>query len=311
MKIVIQKDKVGLRIDSVVFDMLKEHSLSRSIVQRYIHEGCNVNGSNCKKGYRLREGDILDIDIEYWESIKNNLDLSQEILPQKLKLDIRYEDEDLLVIYKPKGLVVHPGVGNRESTLANYVRYYLESIGQYDPLVDRAGIVHRLDKGVSGLIVVAKSKSIQEYLKSEFSNKNVIKIYYASLEENVKKELDIDLLEYVKQIDINSKPWQSWEKVEGYIGRDRVNRYRMEFRTYEFTGSKYSLSYMLFSKNCALIKIDTGRMHQIRASLKYLGYHIKGDSLYGNGIGDNIMLEAVLLSFVKKNGKRLTFTTLK
>jgi len=96
--------------------------------------------------------------------------------------------------------------------------------------------------------------------------------------------------------------------VEGYIGRDRVNRYKMEFRTYEFMGSKYALSYVLFSGNQALIKIDTGRMHQIRATLKYLGYHIKGDKLYGNGVGDSIMLESVLLSFTKQDGERLTLS---
>lgn len=308
MNIVIKNEKVGLRIDLVVLDILNEESLSRAIIQRYISKGCLINGKECKKGYRLKEGDTLSIDKKYWSNIKDSIDLSKNLISQKGELDIRYEDVNLIVLYKPKGLVVHPGIGNKDNTLANYVRYYLESKNEYDCLLDRAGIVHRLDKGVSGLMVVAKNKSTQEYLKGEFSRKRVIKIYRAHLEESNKFEQGIDLEKYLKEMNINFQPWKDWEKVAGYIGRDRVNRYRMEFRSYEFSGSKYALSYILFSKNQALIKIDTGRMHQIRVTLRYLGYHIKGDSLYGNGKGEDIMLESVLLSFLKQNGERLTLT---
>jgi len=308
MDILIKGRYIDLRVDSLLSEVLKEKALTRSIIQKHIKNGCKVNGKECKKSYRLKEGDTLYIDEAYWDSVKQDLDLSKDILSQKGDLDIRYEDDDLIVLYKPKDLVVHPGVGNNDNTLANHVRYYLESKGEYDSLLDRAGIVHRIDKGVSGLMVVAKRKSVQEYLKGEFSKKRVIKIYHAYLEESNKLEQEIDLKEYLKKMNINLLPWKSWEKVEGYIGRDRVNRYRMEFRTYEFSGSKYALSYILFSGNQALIKIDTGRMHQIRATLKYLGYHIKGDKLYGNGVGDSIMLESVLLSFTKQDGERLTLS---
>ena len=308
MDILIKGRYIDLRVDSLLSEVLKEKALTRSIIQKHIKNGCKVNGKECKKSYRLKEGDTLYIDEAYWDSVKQDLDLSKDILSQKGDLDIRYEDDDLIVLYKPKDLVVHPGVGNNDNTLANHVRYYLESKGEYDSLLDRAGIVHRIDKGVSGLMFVAKRKSVQEYLKGEFSKKRVIKIYHAYLEESNKLEQEIDLKEYLKKMNINLLPWKSWEKVEGYIGRDRVNRYRMEFRTYEFSGSKYALSYILFSGNQALIKIDTGRMHQIRATLKYLGYHIKGDKLYGNGVGDSIMLESVLLSFTKQDGERLTLS---
>lgn len=308
MEILIGKDKEGLRIDSVVSDILKEKSLSRAMIQKYILYGCKVNNKQCKKSYKLKVGDVLILDEKYWEEKKKDMDLSKDIVSQKGDIDIRYEDDDLIVLYKPKGLVVHPGVGSRDNTLANYLRFYLEQKGEYDFLLDRAGIVHRLDKGVSGLMVVAKSKHTQEYLKGEFSRKNVIKIYHAYLEESKKVGQVVDIKKYLKNMNINLQPWKSWEKVEGYIGRDRINRFKMEFRTYEFPGSKYALSYILFSNNEALIKIDTGRMHQIRATLKYLGYHIKGDKLYGKGVGDEIMLESVLLSFVKEDGNRLTFT---
>ena len=308
MRIRIDNKEEGKRVDTFISEKLKKEGISRSILQKHIQNGCIVNDKPCKKGYRLKEGDIVEINEEYWEELKKGLDLSDEIIPQKGKLDIRYEDKNFLVLYKPKGLVMHPGVGNKKGTLANYVRNYLESKGEYDDLVDRAGIVHRLDKGVSGLVVIGKNKESQEFLKREFKNRRVIKIYHAVLEEYTNIEQEFDLKECVRKMNIKMKPWEKWKKVEGYIGRSKTDRYKMEFKGYEFPGSKYALSYILFGENEAIIKIETGRMHQIRATLNYLGYHIKGDSLYGMGSGDNIMLEAVLLSFLDMNGKRLVFT---
>ncbi len=309
METQILSDEQGIRVDIKVLHILKEQygfELTRTVVQEYFQGGCKVNGKPCKRSYRLKEGDLIYVDQEYWQGIYRGLDLSKEIKAQKGTLDIRYEDDELMVLYKPKGLVVHPGVGNKENTLANYLREYLESRNSYDSLMDRSGIVHRLDKGVSGLMVVAKNKETQEYLKTLFQNKDVVKIYHAYLEESKKLEQEISLKKYLKEMNINLQPWKDWLKVEGYIGRSSSNRYRMEFKTYEFDGSKYALSYIFFSGDEALIKIETGRMHQIRCTLKHLGYHIKGDSLYGKGSGNEIMLESVLLSFKKRDGEILT-----
>jgi len=308
MEIHIQKEDIGERLDILVSNTLKDKSLSRSIIQKYLTQGCLVNGRECKRGYKLKGEDIVSIDEIYWNNLTNTLDLSNEIKPQERKLDIRYEDDDCIVLYKPKGLVVHPGVGNTQNTLANYLRYYLESKNEYDVLMDRAGIVHRLDKGVSGLMVVAKNKRTQEYLISQFKKREVIKLYHAYLEEDTKIEQFKDFKRYIQEMDTKLQPWNSWKKVEGYIGRDRVNRYMMEFRSYEFEGSRKAVSYFLFSKNEVLVKIETGRMHQIRVTLKHMGYHIKGDKVYGKGKGDEIMLESVLLSFRDTSGKQLTFT---
>ena len=307
MKISIDNQNIGKRIDAFISEVLSDKSISRSILQKYIQYGCKVNGVVCKKSYRLRKNDVVEIDEKYWKKVKNELDLSDEIIAQEGELNIKYEDENFLVLYKPKGLVMHPGVGNKENTLANYVRYYLEKKGEYDNLLDRAGVVHRLDKGVSGLVVFGKNKKSQEFLKEEFKSRRVIKIYYAVLQEDTNIVQSFDLKNYVKKMNIKLKPWEKWQKVEGYIGRSITDRYKMEFRGYEFPGSKYALSYILFNRKEALIKIETGRMHQIRATLKYLGYHIQGDSLYGSAEGNNIMLESVLLSFLDMNGERLTF----
>ncbi|MFA5622842.1 MAG: RluA family pseudouridine synthase [Candidatus Dojkabacteria bacterium] len=317
----VENKEVGLRVDSVLFGILsKEYELplTRTIVQSNLSQGCKVNGEVCKKSYKLKENDILTLDLQFWEEIRATMDLSEEMIGEKGELDIRYEDDDLLVIYKGKGTVVHPGVGNVDNTLANHIRYYLEQKGEYDSLVDRCGIVHRLDKGVSGLMVVAKSKESQVYLKALFQNHEVIKIYHGyvkdsgmcKLESFKESEQEIDFKKYIKEMNISFEPWKSWFNMRGYIGRSSKNRYKMEFKQYEFSGSKYAESYILKSKDQVLVKIETGRMHQIRASLEYLGLNIVGDTLYGSNSSknqsDEIMLESVLLSFVKQNGERLT-----
>lgn len=322
MEVKIKGSSVGRRLDTFLSEYLNKELgifLTRSIVQGSLEKGCLINGNVCKKSYRLKEGDILEINTKYWNELREELDLSEEIFPQKGKLDIRYEDEDMLVLYKEKGLVVHPGVGNSGNTLANFVRYYLESKGEYDSLMDRSGIVHRLDKGVSGLIVVAKSKESQEYLRGLFKNHEVIKIYKAKVEkigesrisEFKNFEQDIDLEKYLEKLEISFEPWKKWFNMRGYIGRSSKNRYKMEFREYEFGGSKYAQSYILKSGKDVLVKIETGRMHQIRVSLEYLGLHILGDTLYGvsegNGMSESIELESVLLSFKSKDGEMLTF----
>lgn len=319
MKIQIEGDNIGKRIDIFVLENIPL-SLTRNIVQSNLSNGCKVNDSICKKSYKLRYGDVVSLDMKYWENIGNEIDLSDDVVAQSGNLDVRYEDENILVIFKPKGISVHPGVGHKEGTLANFVREYLERKKEYDSLVDRAGIVHRLDKGVSGFLVIAKNKKTQEYLKKEFQNRNVIKIYHAEVERigesklNMFKESEqvVDFKKEISELDISFEPWKKWFNMRGYIGRSSKNRYKMEFRLHEFGGSKFAESYILMSGNQTLVKIETGRMHQIRASLEYLGLRIVGDTLYGGTNkslinSESIMLEAVLLSFVNINGERLTF----
>jgi len=322
MKILINEDNIGKRIDIFVLEQIRNISISltRNIIQNNLYNGCKVNDSICKKSYKLRKGDVVSLDMKYWENIGKEIDLSEDVVAQSGNIDIRYEDENILVVFKPKGISVHPGVGHREGTLANFVREYLEKKKEYDSLVDRAGIVHRLDKGVSGFLVIAKNKETQEYLKKEFQNRNVIKIYHAEVERigesklNMFKESEqgVDLREKVSRLDISFEPWKNWFNMRGYIGRSSKNRYKMEFRLHKFGGSKFAESYILKSGNKVLVKIETGRMHQIRASLEYLGLRIVGDTLYGSRNkslinSESIMLEAILLSFVDMNGERLTF----
>ncbi len=322
MKKKIESENEGKRLDLFIYESLKQEGyakLTRTIVQNFLEDGCLVNGQVLKKSYKLKVDDEIDIDTQFWSNIEEDIDLSEDIRPEEGDLDIRYEDEDLLVIYKPKGLVVHPGVGNVSNTLANYLRSYLEKKSEYDQLLDRSGIVHRLDRGVSGLMVVAKRKESQEYLKKEFQERSVVKIYHANIDRFRESSLPSfkefeqisDVKKYLENMDISFEPWKEWYKMRGYIGRSSKNRYKMEFKPYEFGGSKIAESYILKSGNQALIKIETGRMHQIRASLEYLGLHIKGDNLYGpksmDPLSEYIELEAVLLSFRDMKGEVLIF----
>ena len=318
-KINIGEKLSGQRIDKCLVDILKNFDIkipSRSLLQQLIGEKVLVNGGIVKRSYKLKEGDVLEIDKEAFQSALEKIDLSISIVPQKKELEIVYEDSNYIVLNKEKGMVVHPGVGNSKGTLANYIRGYLEEKQEYDPLVDRAGIVHRLDKGVSGLMVVAKKKEMQEFLKKQFQNHEVGKIY--RMETKKFKESELDMLEIVDGfsledgVDIDKR----WLTVKGYIGRSRSNRIRMEFKSYEFGGSKFAVSHFLrIGEDTFLVKIDTGRMHQIRATLFYLGRYITGDSLYTPGsrvfTPDSINLESIYLSFKDPSGEKKIFNRLK
>lgn len=320
----MEKDYGNKRIDIYLTQFLKESGfkgLTRSFLKNHIKDIVTVNGKQVKTSYKLNDKDKVNIDIRKVKKILEEIDLSEDIVAQKGELDILFETEEYLVLKKPKGKVVHPGIGNRDNTLASNIRYYLESKGEYDSTVDRAGIVHRIDKGVSGILVVAKNKEYQDYLKTQFQDRVVEKVYCAKVDQfkevedifkNVskrsKKKILDDLINSSYEVD------SEWLKYEGYIGRDSVNRYRMIFKKYEFGGSKYALTYIIpISKDEVLLKIETGRMHQIRATLFSLGYTIQGDTLYSTKKSDinsnEIELESIFLSILDKDGKRINFCT--
>lgn len=309
MKVVIDSKHQGQRTDKFVELKLKDmgfEQVTRSMIKEEIPKGVQVNAQEANPSYRFKVGDEVKISREYWEEFFKTKDLSEDIIPQEGELEILFEDEHIIVLLKPKGLVVHPGVGNRTNTLANYIKHHLQSKKEFDINMDRAGIVHRLDKGVSGIMVVAKNKVVQEKLKQQFARREVEKLYLATVEKYKSSPLQTfetgNLEEVLKNLKEKEIEYEKWFKASGYIGRDRTNRYKMEFKLYEFGGSKKAKSYILpVDENRLLIKIVTGRMHQIRATLYYYGYYIKGDTLYKpgsrKGSSDQIMLKSIYLSF--------------
>jgi len=314
MVVVVDRKTISQRVDKYISDLfsnMKMQSilLSRSFIANHISEFVKLNGLSCKKGVKLNDGDILDIDIRKFKNICSSVsnERSGQIVSQKGSLDIIYETDSYIVINKKKGLVMHPGVGNSSNTLVNFLRYYLEMKGEYDSGIERGGIVHRLDKGVSGLVVVAKNVVMQKKLQSQFEAHEVVKIYRATVDKDISdlnSETDIKTeLDHLQKKDFSIDG--SWEKVEGVIARDKNNRKRMKFT--KGGRGKYCLMYIKgVSKRDFLIRIVTGRMHQIRAGLKFLGYGIVGDTLYNGSstLPSEISLESVLLGVNIGSSKR-------
>ena len=319
----VKSQEEGMRADKLVSDILED--IPRAFVSKNIDAFVLVDGKKVKQSYRLKEAQKITIDIEglkkkYSEEIER-LDLESNIIPQKSALNIVHESKDYIVLKKPSGLVVHPGISHERDTLANYVKSYLAEKKEYDLELKRAGIVHRLDMPVSGLIVFAKNRKFQKHLSKQFEDHEVLKIYHAEYEiyggQKVfdgfkKKELVNKVIEeYEQGKDLNLS---EWIEVSGSIRRDPSNRKRMLFeRNVKNDSLRYAQSYLLplsESKMCVLIK--TGRMHQIRATLKNMGVVLKGDKLYGYKGEDKgvISLKSVVLGFVDMQNEKKVFNIL-
>jgi len=313
----IDETNQGIRADAFVSTNFKVHS--RSFLKHNWERLISINGKMGKPSYKLRKGDVLEIQDEEVDKLLEEHSYG-DIIPQHHTLDIVYEDKDFLIINKPKNLVVHPGVGNPKDTLVNYVVEYLQSKNEYDTRMERGGIVHRLDKPVSGLILFAKNAESQLYFQKQFEEHNVEKIYLAKVEyendlnEELREKFPTKPLDVSEELDKlvqnNFEIDGTWLKVEGYIGRSSINRMKMAFKTYSFNHGRAALSYIKpVSENEFLVIIKTGRMHQIRATMEYLRANIVGDTLYktlkGGIAPDEIALESILICCNDMQGKRL------
>ncbi|NMC09147.1 RluA family pseudouridine synthase [Candidatus Microgenomates bacterium] len=320
-------DGVGERIDRYLLSYLQEKGygyVTRSFLKSNWEKGfVLLNGKSVKPSYKIKEKDNVEI-LE--EKILNTYEIvdPDNIISEKGSLNIVFEDSNILVLNKESGISIHPGVGNPSGTIANFVRGYLEEKGEYDNKLSRAGVVHRLDKAVSGLVVFAKNKETQLYLQKQFQERKINKIYYAKLQgkelpqilEDILKIGNVNIQNEIEKLKSNDFVCdESWYEVSGYISRSSKNRMKMQFSPFSSPSGKNSVTYLKpLSSNELLIKIETGRMHQIRATLAYLGLCIKGDTLYesssGGEIPQRIELKSVLLNFTNINGKELLFDLL-
>ena len=241
----------GERLDRVI----STHSLdlSRAMAQRLIKDGAvTVNGRLSKPSYRVQAGDEIFVRIP--------AESPEEILPEDIPLDVIYEDDALLVVNKPAGMVVHPALGHASGTLVNAVLARCPQVAEVGG-PERAGIVHRLDKDTSGLILVAKDEPTRAALQHQFKRRQVVKTYLVLVEDQVQPREGI---------------------IEAPVGRDKRQRKRMAVVR---RGRKARTTYRAikyFPRHTLLeVRPHTGRTHQIRVHLAWLGYPVVGDTVYG------------------------------
>ncbi len=273
----IEPSDVGKRLDIYVAE---RENLTRSASARLASEGfVTVNGAVLPKHYRLREGD--DVEITLPEPVPDRA------LPEDIPLDILYEDGDLLVVNKPKGMVVHPAAGHPGGTLVNALLYHcrgsLSGIGG----VLRPGIVHRIDRDTSGLLVVAKTDTAHLSLASQIASHAFERRYHAVVNGHLREEKG------TVDIPIGRHPVDRKKMAAVKDGRPAVTHYE---RLLPLSGADY-LS----------LRLETGRTHQIRVHMAYLGHPLLGDTVYGGGRTKFELSHASLLSGQCLHAKSISF----
>lgn len=250
-------DVNDVRVDKYLAD---NTDYSRNLILNLIKNGdILVNGSKIKPSYKVKCGDEITIN-----NVKTD---TKDITPWNYPLDIVYEDDDIIIVNKPSGMVVHPGNGNKDHTLVNALKSYTDKLSDING--ERLGIVHRIDKDTSGLIIVAKTNKAHEILGQYFK------------EHSIKREY-IALLYGIFPHDTAT--------IDAPIGRDEKNRLRM---TVTPNNSKRAVTHLevlkRYKAGFTLVKarLETGRTHQIRVHTKYIGYPVYNDPVYANkSIGD-------------------------
>ena len=271
IELIVSEDDAKLRLDQLLARRLPQYSRSR--LQQLIRSGfVRLNDASTRPRQIVRAGDKIDVREPPVEQI--------EIQPQRIPLDILFEDDDLIVINKPAGLTVHPGAGQREQTLVNALLSHcttLSGIGGKE----RPGIVHRLDRETSGCLVVAKNDLAHRELSRQFADRNVEKIYLALVAGKLRKPASV---------------------IEERIGRHPVHRQRMSVTTKRGRTAKTEYRVLRSTGDASLIecRLHSGRTHQVRVHFHHLGHAVLGDKVYAPHVAKNFprqMLHAWKLGF--------------
>ncbi len=260
-KFVADKGQQLLRIDKWLVARIEKTSRNR--IQQAAEADCIlVNGRSVKSNYRVKPNDVISI-------VMDRPRYDNEIIAEDIPLDITYEDDDVLVVNKPAGLVVHPGHGNYSGTLVNALAYHFKDNPNYDVCDPRLGLVHRIDKETSGLLVIAKTPEAKTHLGKQFFNKTTKRQYIALL-------------------------WGQMEQdngtVVGNIGRNPKDKLQMTVFPDGDMGkhavTHYTTLERLAHVSVVRCQLETGRTHQIRVHMKYIGHPLFNDSRYG---GDKVL----------------------
>lgn len=256
-ELVVNSENSGERLDMYIACNVQE--LSRTAVKRLIEDGnIKVNNKEQKVSYKVQENDVVEVDIPEAKEL--------DIKAQDIPVDVVYEDKDIIVVNKPKGLVVHPANGNWDGTLVNAImaicKDSLSGIGGEI----RPGIVHRLDKDTSGLLIIAKNDESHLNMSNQIKDREVKKIYYALVRGVVNED------EATINMPIARSTKDRKKMAVNKNGKEAITHFKVLERF-----SKYTL---------LEVKIDTGRTHQIRVHLSEIGYPVVGDEVYSNGKND-------------------------
>ena len=278
-KIKINDELVDVRLDKAISILLE--STSRSKIQEHIDNGfILVNSKQEKASYKLRKDD--EISIEDFPT--EHYDLEAE----NIALDIVYEDDELMVINKPKGMVVHPGAGNSNHTLANALKFHSDSLSKINGDF-RPGIVHRLDKDTGGLLIIAKNDEAHAFLANQLVDHTLGRNYYALVSGTIN---------------------ENEGKIIAPIGRDDKNRQKMavDLRDGKYAETSFKVLKRYSTSTLVDCALKTGRTHQIRVHMEYIGHPVVGDPLYGKGnrklYNDGQLLFAYKIHFIHPKTKK-------
>lgn len=281
-RIIITENEAGMRADVALAQLLE---ITRSNMQKLLEEGRAVRGQKViKSNYRVKAGEEIQVDLPEPQPL--------DVQPEDIPLNIIYEDDDVVVVNKARGMVVHPAAGNYSGTLVNALLYHCKNLSGINGVI-RPGIVHRLDKDTSGIMICAKNDSAHLSLSEQIQSKTAQRTYLAVVRGNVKN--DSGIIETQIARDKNDRKKMA---VVAEGGRQAITEYEVAERFGKYTVVR--------------CRLKTGRTHQIRVHMEYLGYPLVGDPKYSpmktpfaiNGQA----LHSLTLSFTHpRTGERLTF----
>ncbi|OBR64971.1 RNA pseudouridine synthase [Paenibacillus oryzae] len=279
---------IGDRIDKYIVDRLEEEGeggISRTQVQEWIKSGAvSVNGRLVKANYKLTLGDQVQVDVPAAEE--------PEIVAEDIPLDIVYEDSDVIVINKPRGMVVHPAPGHASGTVVNALMHHCKDLSGINGVL-RPGIVHRIDKDTTGLLMAAKNDLAHVSLAEQLKEHSVSRTYIALVHGNMPHDQGT---------------------IDAPIGRDGQDRklFAVTDRNSKEAVTHFTVLERLGDYTLLELKLETGRTHQIRVHMKYIGYPMAGDPVYGRSKTVDLngqALHAAELGFTHpRSGERLHFT---
>ncbi|MBD2870106.1 RluA family pseudouridine synthase [Paenibacillus arenilitoris] len=281
----VSADQAGERLDKFVTDSLDDPAISRTQVQEWIKGGAaQVDGKIAKANYKVAEGDRVALLIPEPEDAA--------IVPEAIPLDILYEDADLIVVNKPRGMVVHPAPGHSSGTLVNALMHHCRDLSGINGMI-RPGIVHRIDKDTTGLLMAAKNDLAHVSLAEQLKEHSVTRKYIALAHGNLPHDQGT---------------------VDAPIGRDAYDRklFAVTDRNSRHAVTHFVVLERLGDYTLVELQLETGRTHQIRVHMKYIGHPLAGDPVYGRNKTvalNGQALHAAVLGFTHpRSGERLQFS---